>query len=178
MKTLVTFMLTFGETYAKSCPVTSAISGEENQPEEPFDWREDLRKYAEATGYALKESDLETVESMLDFMIVNSPFFKNCIRRSDVQLPGGAVLVDSIANGVQEPIMLIWEEDVVSKCCFNCCKLHRRECTGKNRSQLIFALNAKEPDCFEKCPEDSCLYGPGLCDRAFEEIPDGFAVEV
>lgn len=177
MKRLITFALSSGEWYAKAKPELSCFTEEGDSEEEFIDWRKDFLNYAAKNGLELKESDYESIASMLDFMIANSPSFSNCIRRADVVLPGGAVLLDSTSTGSQEPLMLFWEEDVVSEDCSNCCKLHRKRCPGTNRSQLVYALNGKSPDCFEKCPEDSCLYGPGLCDRAFEQVPDGFEAE-
>lgn len=112
MKTLMTFSLFNGELYAKTKPEASAFSDFGCQQSTPVDWREDLRRYADSNGWELKETDLESVESMLDFMIANSPSFCKCIRRSDVQLPGGVVLLDSTAGGEQGPIMLFWEEEI------------------------------------------------------------------
>lgn len=114
MKRLVSFALTSGEGYAKSNPQESVFA-EWLHTDNPFDWREDLRLYAKEKGWDLKEFDCESVASALAFMIDHSPAFSNCVLRTDVQLPGGAVLLDSKAGGEQAPIMLLWEEDAVSE---------------------------------------------------------------
>ncbi len=111
MKKLMAFALTGGELYVNSCPDWVCFSADVDLMSEPLDWREDLRRYAVKNGWKLEDSNLESVEAMLDFMIANSPFFSNCICRSDVHLPGGAVLLDSTAPGAQEPLMIFWEEE-------------------------------------------------------------------
>ena len=112
MKTLMTFELSSGKIYANSKPQFGAFSAEGCQQDNPVDWREDFKKYVSEHGWEVNASDLDSVASMVDFMISHSSSFEDCVRRDDVSLPGGTVVLDSKSGGTQSPIMLLWEADI------------------------------------------------------------------
>lgn len=176
MKKLVVFEITgLGTTYGKKGPEQTSFVPQKYQSPIPCDWREEVLNAADEMGWDITTSEIESVATMLDFLIAHEPAYSDCIRRSDVQLPGGVVLLDSTAGGEQGPIMLLWEEEGLADQCDECCKLLRKECPGKLHAELTFSPDCNKPDCYEKCSAEhweDCPYRPVNCEQGFQEIPD------
>lgn len=58
--------------------------------------------------------------------------------------------------------------------CADCCKKHRRRCSGKAITAFPELPKGEKPKCFEGCTPDheDCPYGPGDCDMLYEHLPD------